>query len=121
MEKPTPAATKAFQDAFPDDARAVKKKMFGMDAAFVNGNMFAGVFEKGVTLRLGKARVDALLGEEGFYPFMPGGRTWPEYAIADADTWTGTEALSDWVLEALEYTAKMPAKQEKPKKAKKPA
>jgi TfoX/Sxy family transcriptional regulator of competence genes len=115
MEKPTPAATEAFAQAFPDDPRAQKKKMFGMDAAFVNGNMFAGVFERGVTLRLGKARVDALLGEDGFYPFTPGGRTWPEYAIADAETWTGSDALAGWVREALEHTATLPAKVDKPK------
>lgn len=117
MEKPTPAAIAAFAAAFPDDPRAQRKKMFGMDAAVVNGNLFAGVFERGVTLRLGKARVDELLGEDGIFPFRPGGRTWPEYAIADADTWNGTDELAGWMRDALEHTATLPAKPEKkPKK-----
>lgn len=33
MEKPTPAAIAAFDQAFPaDDERAVRKKMFGIEA-----------------------------------------------------------------------------------------
>ena len=113
MEKPTPAAIEAFAKAFPDDPRAQRKKMFGMDAAVVNGNLFAGVFERGVTLRLGKARVDELLGRDGFFPFTPGGRKWPEYAIADAETWSGSDELAGWMREALEHTATLPAKETK--------
>lgn len=118
IDKPSPVATRAFEDAFPDDPRAARRQMFGMKCGAVNGNLFAGVFEKGITARLGKARVDALVAaHEGIGPFAPGGRTWPEYALIVADRWKGSDELRGWVAEALEHTASLPPKVAKPRKA----
>ncbi len=117
MEKPTAAAIAAFDAAFPPDERAVRKKMFGMPAGFVNGNMFYGVFADGVVLRLSKESLVELHGQEGVGAFEPmPGRPWKEYVHASAEVWGGSEQLADWALEALEHTAKMPAKVKKSKK-----
>lgn len=119
IDKPSPEAIAAFAGAFPDDPRAARKKMFGMDCGAVNGNLFAGVFEKGVTLRVGKERVRALsAAHEGIGPFAPGGRIWPEYALVVGERWKGTPELSAWVREALEHTAGLPAKAPGPPRAK---
>jgi TfoX/Sxy family transcriptional regulator of competence genes len=116
MQKPTAATVAAFESAFPDDPRAVRKTMFGMAAGVVNGNLFAGVFEQGITLRVGRARAEELADSyEGVGPFAPGGRTWPEYALAVAERWAGTDELKAWVREALEHTAALPVKESKPK------
>lgn len=45
MKKPTPEAIAAFEESLPTNPEVVRKKMFGMPAAFVNGNMFFGVTE----------------------------------------------------------------------------
>ncbi|MCB9685048.1 MAG: TfoX/Sxy family protein [Alphaproteobacteria bacterium] len=120
MDKPTEETRQAFAGAFPDDARAVKKKMFGMDCGTVNEQMFAGLFEQGIALRLGEERVQQLVAaHEGVFPFTPMGRRWQGYAHADAARWTGTDELKGWVLEALEHTATLPPKEKKPKKARK--
>lgn len=121
MEKPTPKAIALFDSAFPADERAERKQMFGMPAAFVNGNMFYGVFTNGVVLRVGEARRDELSAHDGIAPFEPmPGRPWKEYVLVDADHWTAGEDLGAWVTEALELTAAMPPKEKKPPKAKKP-
>lgn len=121
VEKPSEAAIRAFADAFPEDPRAARKRMFGMDCGVVNGNMFGGVFEAGVTLRLPEERVQALVAsEEGVMPFTPLGRRWKGYAIVVADRWVGTPELRGWLAEALEHTATLPAKEPKPPKAPKP-
>jgi len=120
MEKPTQAALDAFDAAFPPDARAERKKMFGMPAGFVGGNMFFGVFANGLVLRLPADRLAALRAIDGVGDFEPmEGRPWKEYVHADATTWGMTTEAADWALEALDHTAKMPAKKKKPRKKKK--
>ncbi|MCB9549223.1 MAG: TfoX/Sxy family protein [Myxococcales bacterium] len=119
MEKPTPAALAAFDAAFPDDGRAERRKMFGMPAGFVNGNMFCGVFHDGVVLRLPAERIAALGAEEGVGAFEPmEGRPWKDYIHASAPRWGGTATLAGWAQEALAHTAAtLPPKEPKPKKA----
>lgn len=119
MEKPTEKALALFDAGLPDDSRAERKKMFGMPAAFVNGNMFYGVFANGVVVRVGEVRRDELSTENGIAPFEPmPGRPWTEYAHVDADHWDAGDDVRGWALEALEYTSKLPPKEKKPRKAK---
>ena len=44
MDKSSPALEQTFADAFPDDPRAERRKMFGYAAGFVNGKHFGGLF-----------------------------------------------------------------------------
>lgn len=119
MDKPTAAALDAFQQAVPDDPRAEGRKMFGMPCAFVNGNMFCGVFADGVTLRLGADRRAELSGLDGVGPFEPmEGRPWKEYVFAEAARWGGTDELAGWAREALDHTATLPPKKKKARKKK---
>lgn len=117
MQKPTPEALAAFDSGFPaDDERAERRKMFGMPAGFVNGNMFYGVFAEGVVLRLPAERLTALSVEDGIGPFEPmPGRPWKEYVHVDAVMWGDTDALRGWTREALDHTAAMPPKVKKPR------
>lgn len=120
MQKPTPEALAAFDGGFPEsDERAERRKMFGMPAGFVNGNMFYGVFAGGVVLRLPAERLTALAAEDGIGPFEPmPGRPWTEYVHIDAVMWGGTDELRRWTHEALDHTAAMPPKIKKPRKKK---
>jgi hypothetical protein len=117
VDKPTTAALQAFESAFPSDARAVRRPMFGMPAGIVNGNLFLGVYADGVVLRLPADRLAALAAIEGIGPFEPGGRRWKEYLLAAAPRWGGTPELAAWAREALDHTAGLPAKVPKPKKS----
>jgi len=120
MQKPTPEALTTFDGAFPDDERAVRKKMFGMPAGFVNGHMFYGVFGDGVVLRLSAERVGALVAEDGVEHFEPmPGRPWKEYVHVEATRWGGSDTLNAWAMEALDHVLTFPPKVPKPRKPRK--
>lgn len=117
MRKPTPDALVSFDSAFPTDVRAVRKQMFGMPAGFVNGNMFMGVWDDGVLLRLDDDTLSSVRGLPGIGSFAPmEGRTWKDYALVSAGRWGEARELVEWARKALEHTAKMPAKSATPKK-----
>lgn len=114
MDKPTTAALDAFDRTFPDDPRAVRKKMFGMPAGFVQGNMFFGVGADGVVLRLGEARRGDLSAQDGVVAFEPHpGRPWKEYVLVDAGR---GDDIAGWALEDLEFTSTLPPKAPRPRK-----
>ena len=117
MRKPTLVALATFDSAFPTDVRAIRKQMFGMPAGFVNGNMFMGVWDDGVLLRLDDDTLSKVRGLPGVGSFAPmEGRPWKDYALVSAGRWGEAQELNVWVRKALEHTAKMPAKSATPKK-----
>ena len=62
-----------FEAVVPDDPSVTKKPMFGNLSAFVNGNMFAGVFGDGMFVRLpddARARIKTAEGSD--FEVMPG-------------------------------------------------
>ena len=121
MPKPTEEARQAFSRLVPDHPGVVAKPMFGQPAAFVNGNMFCGLFGDGLVLRLGEPHRATLLAAGGsdFEP-MPG-RKMTGYVLMPP-AWRGKAKQAEgWVAAALEATAKLPAKQPKAKPAAKKA
>lgn len=98
------------------------KPMFGNLAAFVNGNMFCGLFGSDVGVRLDEASRAELLAVPGAGPFGPSGRPMKEY-VSLPSQWRDTtdERVDAWVHRALEHTAAMPPKQPKQKPKSKPA
>jgi TfoX/Sxy family transcriptional regulator of competence genes len=102
----------------PEDAVVERKKMFGYPAAFVNGNMFAGVFQDEIMLRLPEAK-RAEIAQAGATGFAPMGRTMREYMLAPKSMQTDTAALASWLNEAFRFGLMLPAKEPKPRKAKK--
>ena len=119
MEKPSAAAKAAFELALPADPRAQAGQMFGMPCAFVNGNLFLGVFADGLTLRLPPDRLAALQQQEGVGAFEPmEGRPWKNYIFVSASRWGESAELAGWAREALAHTATLPPKVGKPRKKK---
>jgi TfoX/Sxy family transcriptional regulator of competence genes len=108
MPKPSAAAVEAFRSIVPVAPGVAQKPMFGNQAAFVNGNMFCGLFGDDLFVRLPESRLQELLASGG-RPFEPmPGRAMKGYAYVPGD-WRsgGAEAL---VGEALEYVAALPPK-----------
>ena len=62
-EKSSPQLEQIFEAAFPDDPRAERRKMFGFPSGVVNGNMFGGLFEHDVVLRLGAADLSLMVND----------------------------------------------------------
>jgi hypothetical protein len=92
--------------------------MFGYPAAFVNGNMFAGLHQESVVVRLSEPeRAEALSVGASLFEPMPG-RPMREYVVVPPAEVEDGERLSGWLDLAFRFVAAMPVKEAKPRKAK---
>ena len=99
---------------------AAQRKMFGYPAGFVNGNMFMGLFQDDMILRLPESGRQALLKVDGAKIFEPmPGRPMREYVAVPPRVIANQKELTSWVSRAFEYGAslKPKSKTSKPKKA----
>ena len=94
--------------------------MFGYPSAYVNGNMFAGLFKDSMILRLPDDLREVLIlaGGEPFAP-MPG-RVMREYVTVPESILSNRAKLKAWVGKSQEYAEALPPK-EKTKRAPKAA
>lgn len=107
-----------FDDVMPGPP-ATKRKMFGFPAGFVNGNMFMGLFEDNMILRLPPELRDELIRLHGGKPFAPmAGRVMKEYVVLPEALIRDREQLSSWVGKALVYGESLEPKKAKTKSAK---
>ena len=121
MPKPSEQAKAAFSGLVPDDPSITLRPMFGNLAAFVNGNMFSGLFGEDLFVRLPDDEA-AQVKRLGGRPFEPmAGRAMSGYVVVPATWQKKPDAVRAWVHRALDLTRAMPAKAKKPAAAKKPA
>jgi TfoX/Sxy family transcriptional regulator of competence genes len=108
IPKPTESDRARFEALVPADPRVAVKPMFGNLGAFVNGNMFMGLFGADIGVKLARADADELLATEGAGPFGPAERPMGGYvtlpAIADRPV------LDAWIARSLAYVASLPPK-----------
>ncbi|HSL35572.1 MAG TPA: TfoX/Sxy family protein [Arthrobacter sp.] len=123
MPKPSDADKERFRTVMPADPEVVVKPMFGNLGAFINGNMFAGLFGPTIGVRLSDADRAELEASERTVPFGPEERPMggyvglPEYWNAEGD---GDVARAQaWVARAYSYVATLPPKEPKEPKASK--
>ncbi len=94
------------------------RPMFGCPAYFTGGNMFAGVWQETMMLRLSeddRGRITSAGGR----PFEPmPGRVMREYVALPPDMVADRDAASVWVGKAAAYAASLPPKAKKPRKKK---
>jgi TfoX/Sxy family transcriptional regulator of competence genes len=102
-----------FASVVPDDPRVEVRPMFGNLAAFVNGNMFAGLFGAQVFVRLDEDEREVLLREPHASIFAPmEDRPMKEYVVLPAGWRKEPERALKWVRRALDRAAALPAKGE---------
>jgi TfoX/Sxy family transcriptional regulator of competence genes len=97
-----------------------KKIMFGFPAYFVHGQMFAGLHQDSLILRLAEAdRADLLATWQGASQFEPmEGRPMREYVTVPASLYQSPTVFSEWLDRAYGYASSLPPKAAKPAKAK---
>jgi TfoX/Sxy family transcriptional regulator of competence genes len=119
LEKPPPYMVELFDSILPLDGRVERRKMFGSVCGFVNGNMFSGLFEKSLFLRLSEADRGDAVERLGAVPFEPmQGRPMREYVTLPDDVLEDEAQLDDWMGRALAYAGGLPPKEKKPRKTK---
>jgi hypothetical protein len=114
MPKASDADKEHFRSVLPDHPEVVIKPMFGNLGAFVNGNMFAGLFGPTIGVKLAEADKEELESTEQTVPFGPaerpmGGYTGlPEFWNAEGDGDVARERA--WVEKAFEHVSTLPPK-----------
>src|SRR5437899_9939367 len=112
MPKHSEDAKAAFAKLVPDEPAVTLRPMFGQMSAFVNGNMFCGIFGEELMVRLPEDEI-AKVKKQGGRDFEPmAGHKMGGYVVVPGD-WRAKPPHA-LIKRALEVTRMMPAK--KPKK-----
>ncbi|WP_334150995.1 TfoX/Sxy family protein [Hyphomicrobium sp.] len=109
--KSPPELIEAFLTALPNSPRIERRQMFGYPAAFVNGNMFAGLHQDDVLVRLPDGLRETLLSEGGRRWEPTPGRVMKNYLLLPV----GVEqaALVRWVEHSFTHAASLPERRRK--------
>lgn len=114
MPKHTDEDKARFRDLVPEAPGVEVKPMFGSLGAFVNGNMFAGLFGPDIGVKLDPESLEELRGVEGSGPFGPAERPMGGYLSLPASA--SDQEAAAWVDRAREYVATFPPKAKKARK-----
>lgn len=105
-KKAPPELIATFDQAFPAAKGAERRQMFGYPCGFVNGNLFGGIFQDRIMVRL---PADGRL--TGAKPFMPmPGRPMKGYLELPKSAIEKPAQLRKYLGEAYAFTATLPAK-----------
>jgi TfoX/Sxy family transcriptional regulator of competence genes len=113
IPRPTDGDKARFRALVPADPRVEVKPMFGNLGAFVNGNMFMGLFGPDIGVKLPDESAREVLAVGGG-PYGPADRPMAGYVTLPA-VMTGAQAGA-WAEKALDHIGALPPKQRKPQK-----
>ncbi len=116
-QKAPPELVEQFQAAVAGIDGVEVRPMFGYPAAFVGGNLTAGLFRDTMMVRLPAAEREACL-EAGWSPLEPmPGRPMREYLVLPREVVADAAATRTWVETAAAFVRTLPPKETKRKKA----
>ena len=115
IPKPSEDDKEFLRSLIPGGAGVEVKPMFGNLGAFVNGNMFAGLFGPDVGVRLDDDGHDELAVVVGSGPFGPAERPMTAYLALPAAWRASPDVAASWVERALAHVRSMPPKVKMPK------
>ncbi len=117
MPKPSEEDKDYFRSLVPDDPRVEVKPMFGNLGAFVNGNMFMGLFGSQVGVKLDEADRKRLTSEHGGGPFGPEERPMGGY-VTLPEAWRSSPSDAEpWIARSVDLIGAMAPKKKKEKKS----
>src|SRR5437660_4442649 len=115
IPRPDKESLDLFRSLVPKDDRVTVRPMFGNISAFVNGNMFFGVFGNDLFVRLSSEDQLELRKNKGSSMLEPlKGKPMKDYVVLPKTWRARPETLRSWISKSLEWSSKLP-----PKKAKK--
>ena len=111
------ALVELFDALVPDVGGVERRQMFGYPCAFVNGNMFMGLHQNNMVLRLAAEDRTDFITTYNTEPFDPmGGRPMKEYPVVPEAMFEDDALLRDWVAKSLAYGSSLPKKAKKLRK-----
>jgi TfoX/Sxy family transcriptional regulator of competence genes len=111
IPKPDKASLDLFKSLVPDDPNVTVRPMFGNISAFVNGNMFFGLFGNDLFVRLSAEDQAELLKKKGASKLEPmKGRPMKDYVIMPHAWKSETQTMRAWISKSLDWSTKLPPK-----------
>lgn len=108
--KAPPDLVERFHEAVAGIEGVQVRKMFGYPAAFIGGNMTAGLHQDSFIVRLSETdRAEQLADGWSTFEAMPG-RPMREYVILPAEVVADADATRGWVERAADYVRTLPPK-----------
>jgi TfoX/Sxy family transcriptional regulator of competence genes len=120
FRKSSPELTQRFGELAALVPDADRKQMFGYPTCVYGGNMFMGLHEESMILRLSEDDRTRFRQEHGGGVFEPKpGRPMREFVVVPPSL-VSHPAIQDWVDRSMDYARQLPAKKAKPRKASRP-
>ena len=114
IPRPDKESTELFRSLVPVDDRVTVRPMFGNISAFVNGNMFFGIFGNDLFVRLSIEDREELLKNKGASVLEPmKGKPMKDYVVVPTTWRNRPETLNSWISKALEWSSQLPPKKTK--------
>ncbi len=115
--KPASAELSELLEAAVGPYPCQKRQMFGCPAYFLNGNMFTGIHQDSIILRLsGPDKAELLGGPADATPFEPmPGRQMKEYVVVLDGVYGSPARLEEWLTRSFQYVSSLPPKEPKSK------
>ena len=107
VPRPSDADRERFQALVPEDPNVQTRPMFGNVAAFVNGNMFMGLFGSTLGLKLDPAGLDDVRAAGGGHYGPPERAMKGWVSVPDS---ASPDQVAGWVDAALAYVRTLPVK-----------
>src|SRR5207245_10536994 len=109
MHKPSEHAKAALQKLVPPDPEVTTRPMFGNLSAFVNGNMFCGLFGEDLFVRVSEGD-QAKIRKQGGKAFEPmPGRAMTGYVVVPTGWPKKPDATRSWISVALTSSKTLPS------------
>lgn len=103
-KKSPPDLVERFAGALPAHPGVERRAMFGCPCAFVNGNMFCGLFQDRALVRVGAGAAAELISAGQAEPFVPvEGRAMKEYVLIPATDSRVADELARWLRRGLDF------------------
>ena len=114
IPRPRERTKERFRSLIPDEPGIAVRPMFGNLAAFVNGNMFTGLWGDELWIKLSDEEYEKLLAVKGARKFEPmKGRPMGGCIIVPS-SWSDDEGkLKSWIARSLEWSRELPPKSKK--------
>ncbi|WP_455212340.1 TfoX/Sxy family protein [Kaarinaea lacus] len=86
------------------------KKMFGGICYLLNGNMFCGIQNDALIVRLGETMAEHALQKSHVKPFNPAGKPMKGWVLVQKQALQKDNDLTNWLKLAKQFTKSLPAK-----------
>jgi TfoX/Sxy family transcriptional regulator of competence genes len=113
-EKPSQRILDLFDHYVPQEEFIERRKMFGLPCAFINNNMFIGIYKQTLFLRLSNEDRSMMLTLPQATPFEPRpGRIMKEYIVISPKSLYNENWMTDLITKSITYVQSLPPKEKK--------